>query len=64
MPIQMPEIVFVPRNDVTAAMAFYRRKRKAGTLRDEEISMLLKLQDDPEPLARAMDAEHAAERSP
>jgi hypothetical protein len=63
MPIKLPEIATLPRNDIPAALAFWRKHRKAGTLRDEEVSMLRRLQDDPEPLAAAMDAEVLAERA-
>ena len=46
--------VDLKRNDVEAAVAYYVEKRAARTLKDWQVSMLLKLQDDPTELLKRL----------
>jgi uncharacterized protein YajQ (UPF0234 family) len=45
----------LPRNDLAAALEFYRAERKRnGTVADDVIRVLAKLQDDPQDLFQAL----------
>ncbi len=43
----MTSVWELPRNDVAAAVEFYRRAKAAGELRPEDVRVLARLQDDP-----------------
>jgi hypothetical protein len=43
----MTSVWSLRRNDVAAALEFYRRAKAAGSLTDAEVRVLARLQDDP-----------------
>ena len=43
----MSDIWTIPRNDLAAALAYYRRAKYDGRLVDSEVRVLARLQDDP-----------------
>ena len=47
----------LPRNDLTAALAMYRKLRAEGPVADAAIRVLARLQDDPTELFQALKRE-------
>lgn len=54
MPTQAPNIADVPRNQPGQALDVLRRRHALGILRDEDITIALKLQDDRTSLVEAL----------
>ncbi|MDP3278283.1 MAG: minor capsid protein [Deltaproteobacteria bacterium] len=54
--VTIPEVYTIPRNNVPAALAFWCKHVRAGTLRPEDVSILYRLQDNWQELSAAMDA--------
>ena len=54
MPTQVPDIADVPRNRPDQALEVLRRRHALGVLRDEDITIALKLQDDRTSLIEAL----------
>jgi hypothetical protein len=53
----MTNVWSIPRNDLAAALAFYRQGKASGTLRESDVRVLAKLQDDPHVFFQAVKQE-------